>query len=83
MQLATKALDEVRRDYWNQLRWAGAKQAAKRFKDARWVLLKRPENLTDKQAITYRKLRNADGEVWLAYTLKEALRAIFAPDLTL
>ena len=83
VQLANKALDEVRRDYWNQLRQAGEKQAAKRFKDARWVLLKAPENLTDKQAATYRKLRNAGGEVWLAYTLKEALRGIFAPDLTL
>jgi transposase len=83
VQLANKALDEVRRDYWNQLRQTGEKQAAKRFKDARWVLLKAPENLTDKQAATYRKLRNAGGEVWLAYTLKEALRGIFAPDLTL
>jgi len=83
VQLANKALDEVRRDYWNQLRQAGEKQAAKRFKDARWVLLKAPENLTDKQAATYRKLRNAGGEVWLAYTLKEALRGIFDHHLTL
>ena len=83
VQLANKALDEVRRDYWNQLRHAGDKHAAKRFKDARWVLLKAPENLTDKQAATYRKLRRAGGEVWLAYTLKEALRGIFAPDLAL
>ena len=75
VQLANKALDEVRRDYWNQLRQLGDKDAAKRFKDARWALLKNPKNLTDKQAATYRKLRNAGGEVWLAYTLKEALRA--------
>jgi transposase len=83
VQLANKALDEVRRDYWNQLRQAGDRQAAKRFKDARWVLLKAPENLTDKQAATYRKLRNAGGEVRLAYTLKEALRGIFDHHLTL
>jgi transposase len=81
--LATKALDEVRRDYWNKLRSLGDKQAAKRFKDARWVLLKSPENLTAKQAVTYRKLKHAGGEVWRAYTLKEALRAIFAAGLTL
>jgi transposase len=83
VQLANKALDEVRRDYWNKLREIGDQDAAKRFKDSRWVLLKRPENLTDNQAATYRKLRNAGGEVWLAYTLKEALRGIFAPGLTL
>lgn len=33
--LAAKALDEVRRDYWNQLRALGAPDAAKRFTDAR------------------------------------------------
>lgn len=81
--LATKALDEVRRDYWNQLRTLGDQQAAKRFKDARWSLLKNPEDLTTKQAATHRKLKRAGGAVWRAYTLKEALRAIFAPGLNL
>ena len=52
VQLANKALDEVRRAYWNELRRSGDKQAAKRFKDARWCLLKKPEKLTDKQAAT-------------------------------
>lgn len=80
--LATKALDEVRRDYWNQLRQAGDPEAAKRFKDARWALLKNPDNLTDRQAQTHRELRKAGGEVWRAYLLKEAVRGIFAPGLT-
>jgi transposase len=35
--LTTRALDEVRRGYWNELRSLDDKQAAKRFKDARWV----------------------------------------------
>jgi transposase len=81
--LANRALDDVRREYWNELRRAGDKTAARRFKDARWSLLKAPNNLTDTQAATLRRLRNAGGEVWRAYTLKEALRAIFAPSLTL
>jgi transposase len=81
--LANRALDEVRREYWNELRQAGDTTTARRFKDARWSLLKAPANLTDKQARTLRRLRNAGGEVWRAYTLKEALRAIFAPSLTL
>jgi Transposase/zinc-finger of transposase IS204/IS1001/IS1096/IS1165/Helix-turn-helix domain of transposase family ISL3 len=53
------------------------------FNGARWSLLKAPENLTNEQAATLRRLRRAGGEVWRAYTLKEALRAIFAPGLTL
>jgi len=83
VQLANRALDEVRRDYWNQLRRIGDKEAAKRFKDARWVLLKRPENLTAKQAATHRELQRAGGDAWRGYTLKEALRAIFLAGLTL
>jgi transposase len=81
--LGNRALDDVRREYWNELRRAGDTTAARRFKDARWSLLKAPANLSDNQARTLRRLRNASGEVWRAYTLKEALRAIFAPSLTL
>ncbi len=83
MALANKALDEVRRDYWNELRSLGDQEAAKRFKDARWALLKNHENLTAEQAVTYRKLKHAGGEVWLAYTLKEALSSIFTAGLDL
>lgn len=78
----SEALDEVRRDYWNFLRELDDPDAARRFKGARWALMKNPGNLTDKQAATLRRLRAAGGHVWLAYTLKEALRAIFAPGLT-
>jgi transposase len=80
--LGNRALDDVRRAYWNELRRTGDKTAARRFKDARWSLLKAPRNLTDNQAQTLRRLKAAGGEVWRAYTLKEALRAIFAPNLT-
>ena len=80
--LGNRALDEVRRVYWNQLRDADELHAAKRFKDARWALLKNPDDHTSTQAATLRKLRRAGGGVWRAYTLKEALRAIFAPGLT-
>jgi len=37
--LATKALDAVRRAHWQEMRRAD-EQAAKRFKGARWSLLK-------------------------------------------
>jgi transposase len=81
VQLANQALDEVRRGYWNELRASGDQQAAKRFKDARWSLLKKPEKLTDQQATTLARIRAAGGEVWRAYELKEAARGIFAPGL--
>ncbi len=83
VQLANKALDEVRRSYWNELRQLGDQDAAKRFKDSRWSLLKAPKNLTDKQAATLRRLKAAGGEVWRGYTLKEAVRGIFEHGLSL
>jgi len=43
--------------------------------------LKRPEDLSDRQADQLAALKRAGGAVWRAYRLKEALRAIFAGDL--
>jgi transposase len=83
VQLANQALDEVRRAYWNELRTLGDQDAARRFKDARWSLLKKPEKLTDKQAATLARLKAAGGEVWRAYELKEAARGIFQPSLSI
>lgn len=82
VQLATKALDTVRRQVWQQMRRLPDQSAAKRFQGARWALLKNPEDLTDDQAATLRKLKNQGGQLWRAYALKEALRAVFAGDLT-
>jgi transposase len=81
--LANQALDEVRREYWNHLRSLDDPAEAKRFKDARWVLLKNPENLTEKQKATHERLAQAGGDVWAAYLLKEALRGVFAAGLSL
>ena len=82
VQLATKALDEVRREHWNELRRAGAQDAAKEFKDARWSLLKNPADLTERQADTLAALHAAGGKIPRAWALKEMVRAIFAPGLT-
>ncbi|MGH6999365.1 MAG: ISL3 family transposase [Phenylobacterium sp.] len=82
VQLATKALDEVRREHWNQLRQAGDQHAAKQFKDARWSLLKNPQDLTDRQTDTLAALHAAGGKIPRAWALKETVRAIFAPGLT-
>jgi transposase len=80
--LATKALDEVRREHWNVLRAAGDPDAAKQFKDGRWSLLKNPADLTDRQADTLAALHAAGGKIPRAWALKEMVRAIFAPGLS-
>ncbi|MGH3469549.1 MAG: ISL3 family transposase [Thermocrispum sp.] len=80
--LGTKALDKVRRALWQELRALPDPGFAKRFKGARWALLKNPDDLTDRQAATLAAIRRNGGATWRAYRLKEALRAIFAGDLT-
>jgi transposase len=81
VQLATNALDKLRREVWQDLRKLPDKDAARRFKGARWALLKNPGDLTDDQSTTLRKLKRRGGALWRGYALKEALRAIFAGDL--
>ncbi|MQA92547.1 MAG: ISL3 family transposase [Gemmatimonas sp.] len=77
----TEALDKVRRKEWNKLRKIDPDKARK-FKGARWVLLKRATKLTDDQQATLRKFRRRGGIIWRAYRLSEAFRAIFAGDLS-
>jgi transposase len=82
VQLATKALDEVRREHWNELRHAGQAVAAKQFKHDRWALLKNPDELTDQQASTLAAIRAGGGKLARAWAMKEMVRAIFAPGLS-
>lgn len=79
--LATRAVDDVRRPMWQEMRRLPNPDIAKQFKGARWALLKNPDTLTDRQAVTLAAIRRHGGTMWRAYTLKEALRAIFAGDL--
>jgi transposase len=81
VKAVTDALDTERRRTWNDLRRAGAITAARTFRGARWALLKNPTNLTDPQATILRQIKRRGGDLWRAYTLKEAFRAIFAGDL--
>jgi hypothetical protein len=67
---------------WQELRRLPDQDAARHFKGARWALLKNPADLTGDQASTLRRLRRRGGELWRADTLKEALRAVFAGDLS-
>jgi transposase len=81
VQLATDALDTVRRQVWQSARRYPDKSIAKKFKGARWALLKNPADLTAAQAETLTRLRKDGGALWRAYQLKEALRAVFTGDL--
>lgn len=81
IKVATDALEEVRRSIWQQLRGLPDQALAKRFKGARWALLKNPEDLTGAQAETLARIRRNGGAAWRGYQLKEALREIFAGDL--
>jgi transposase len=82
VQLATKALDEVRREHWNELRGAGETDTAKQFKHDRWALLRNPDDLTDQQATTLAQIQAGGGKTARAWAMKETVRAIFAPGLT-
>lgn len=81
VKIGTNALDSVRRQAWQSARRYPDKRIAKKYKGARWALLKNPEDLTDTQADTLTALRRDGGALWRAYQLKEALRAVFAGDL--
>lgn len=77
VQWATKALDEVRREVWNELRTSGDDDLAKYLKNARWALWKNPEDLTARQRETLGWIPKVNAPLYRAYLLKEALRLVF------
>ncbi|MGH3849357.1 MAG: ISL3 family transposase [Pseudonocardiaceae bacterium] len=81
IQLATSALDDVRRQVWQSARKLSNKQIARTYKGARWALLKNPDKLTETQRSTLADLKREGGALVRAYELKESLRAVFAGDL--
>jgi transposase len=81
VKLATDALDAVRRQVWQSARRLRDKRIAKKYKGARWALLKNPDDLTADQTGTLREIKRSGGPLWRAYHLKESLRAVFAGDL--
>lgn len=81
VKLATDALDALRRQVWQSARGLRDKRIAKKYKGARWALLKNPDDLTADQTGTLREIKRSGGILWRAYQLKESLRAVFAGDL--
>lgn len=81
VKLVTEALDAVRRQVWQSARRLRDKTIARKYKGARWALLKNPDDLNADQTGTLRDIKKSGGALWRAYQLKESLRAVFAGDL--
>ena len=74
---ATKALDEVRREVWNDARRRGDHAHARRLKRARYALWKNAENLTDNQVGKLAWIQRVNQPLFRAHLLKEHLRLVF------
>jgi len=77
VMLATSALDEVRREVWNEARRQGNLELARDLKGARFAVWKNPENLTDRQAAKLSTIQQTNARLYRAYLLKEQLRQIY------
>ena len=83
---ATDALDQVRRDAWNQAAGRAEDTArtrrnstgqARDYKDVRYALWKDPDNLTDNQQTKIAWIAKTDPRLYRAYLIKEGLRHVF------
>ena len=77
VMLATDALDEVRREVWNEARRSGNLTLARELKGARFAVWKNPENLTDRQQAKLSMIQRTNARLYRAYLLKEQLRQIY------
>jgi transposase len=74
---ATAALDQVRREVWNQARRAGQVRHAADLKGARWALWKNAQDLTRGQQARLAWIQRTNRRLYRAYLLKEQLREVF------
>ncbi len=77
IQLATDALDEVRREVWREARRQGNLTLAKDLKGARFAVWKNPEHLTDRQQVKLAQIQKTNAPLYRAYLLKEQLRQLY------
>lgn len=77
VQWATDALDEVRRQTWNDARREGQQAVARELKGARFALWKNPEDLTRRQRSKLASIAQTNERLYRAYLLKEQLRQVF------
>jgi transposase len=77
VKAATDALDEIRREVWNEARKAGNRQLAQELKGARFVLWKNAANLTDRQKLKLASIQHTNERLYRAYLLAQQLREIY------
>jgi len=71
-QLASNAVDKVRREQVRELRGTEAEEA-QAIKESRWALLKNPWDLTRREGEKLRDIQNHNRSLYRAYLLKESL----------
>jgi transposase len=76
IKLSTDALDEVRREVWNDARRQGQTQLAKELKGARFALWKNPGNLTERQQLKLARVQQLNQRLYRAYLPAQQLREI-------
>jgi transposase len=76
IKLSTDALDEVRREVWNDARRQGQTQLAKELKGARFALWKNPGNLTERQQLELARVQQLNQRLYRAYLPAQQLREI-------
>ena len=69
IKLSTDALDEIRREVWNDARRQGQTQLAKELKGARFALWKNPGNLTERQQLELARVQQLNQRLYRAYLL--------------
>jgi len=76
---ATDALDQVRRDVWNNSRGGKARATArsKGIKNLRWVLWRNPEDLSEAQTAKLAWVERTHPGLHRAWALKEGLRWVY------
>jgi transposase len=77
VKAATDALDEIRREVWNEARRAGNQQLAAELKGARFALWKNPGNLTERQKLKLATIQQINKRIYRAYLLCQQLREIY------
>ncbi|MGH2744794.1 MAG: ISL3 family transposase [Thermoleophilaceae bacterium] len=77
IQLATDALDQIRREVWNEARRAGQTAVAKDLKGTRFTLWKNPERLTDRQQTKLSMIQQTNKALYRAYLISQQLRQIY------
>lgn len=77
VKAATDALDEIRRESWNDARRAGNRQLARELKGARFALWKNPGNLTERQQLKLARVQQINQRLYRAYLICQQLRQIY------